>query len=87
MRLTARGFGRLARLIREAAPQTPIAAILEGGYNLDGLAYSVAATLEGLTGIAAEVAESGEEVREAPFAVTRARAQEVRHVMGEYWDL
>jgi len=87
MRLTARGFGRLARLVREAAPRTPIAAILEGGYDLDGLAYSVAATLEGLTGIAAEVAESGEEVREAPLAVARARAQEVRHVMGEYWDL
>ncbi len=87
MLLTARGFGRLARLVREAAGRAPVVAVLEGGYDLDGLAHSVAATLEGLTGISAGVAEREAEVREAPFAVARARAREVRHVLREYWEL
>ncbi len=86
MLLTAAGFGRLAGLVREAVRATPIVAILEGGYDLDGLAHSVSATLEGLTGIAAGVAEPAAEVREAPFSVARARAREIRHVLGAYWQ-
>jgi len=87
MRVTARGFGDLSRLLRQAAGDAPIVGILEGGYDLRGLAYSVAATLEGWTGIAAEVAEPAAEVREAPFAVASARAREVRHVAGAHWHL
>jgi len=90
MAMTARGFGHLARLVRAAAAKVPIAVLLEGGYDLDGLAYSVAATLEGLTGVDAGVAEPGGErgeIREAPFAVARARARAVRHIVGEHWSL
>ncbi len=87
MMLTAAGFGHLARLVRAAAGRTPIAVILEGGYDLDALSRSVAGTLEGLTGIGAGVILQEADVREAPFTVARARAQEVRHVLGEYWRL
>ncbi len=87
MMLTAGGFGQLARMVREAAGTTPIAAVLEGGYDLGALAHSVVATLEGLTGIDARTAEPSGAVREAPFAVASARARAVRRVIGEYWPL
>jgi acetoin utilization deacetylase AcuC-like enzyme len=87
MMLTARGFGRLARMVRGAAGRTPVAAVLEGGYDLDGLAFSVAATLEGLAGIASGVAERDAGVREAPFSVARERARLVRRVLGAFWRL
>lgn len=87
MMLTAAGFGHLARLLRAAADRTPIAAILEGGYDLDALSHSVAGTLEGLTGIGAGVTLREADVREAPFTVARARARDVRRVLAEYWRL
>src|SRR5579884_95158 len=87
MLLTARGFGRLARLVRDAVPRTPVAAVLEGGYDLEGLASSVAATLEGLTGIASGVVEPDAGLREAPFAVAQERARAVRRVVGAFWSL
>jgi acetoin utilization deacetylase AcuC-like enzyme len=87
MMLTARGFGHLARLVRGAAGRTPIVALLEGGYDLDGLAYSAAATVEGLTGVQAGVEEPEADLREAPFPVARSRAREVRRMVGEYWKL
>jgi acetoin utilization deacetylase AcuC-like enzyme len=87
MRLTAGGFGRLAALVREAAGSTPIVALLEGGYDLDALAHSVASTLAAFTGIDPRVAEPPVEVREAPFSVARARARDVRKIVGDYWTL
>ena len=87
MRLTAGGFGRLAALVRETAGSTPIAALLEGGYDLDALAHSVASTLGAFTGIDPRVAEPPVEVREAPFSVARARARDVRKIVGDYWTL
>ena len=87
MLLTAAGFGRLAAQVREAAGTIPIAAVLEGGYDLDGLSYSVAASLSGLTGVASELREPEAELREAPFSVARERAREVRRIAGLYWAL
>ncbi|HYM68296.1 MAG TPA: histone deacetylase [bacterium] len=87
MRVTARGFGRLSRLLREAVERTPVVVVLEGGYDLGGLAHSVVATLEGLTGIPAGVAEPPAEIGEAPFAVAAARAREARSLLGAYWKL
>jgi len=87
MLMTARGFGRLAGLLRYAAGDTPIAAILEGGYDLDALSYSVAATLESLTGISSETAEPDAVLREAPYAMVRTRVREVRHILSPYWSL
>jgi acetoin utilization deacetylase AcuC-like enzyme len=87
MLLTAAGFGRLAAMVREAAGDVPIAAVLEGGYDLDGLSFSVAATLAGLTGVASGLREPEAVLREAPFSVARERAREVRRVAGMYWPL
>jgi acetoin utilization deacetylase AcuC-like enzyme len=87
MVLSARGFGRLAHMVRGTSHGTPIAVVLEGGYDLDGLAFSVAATLEGLTGVHSGVAEPPVTLREAPSAVTGARARQVRHIVGQYWTL
>ena len=52
MVVTAAGFGRLTRLIDEAAraADAPVLAVLEGGYDLEALGESVVATLEVLTG-------------------------------------
>lgn len=87
MKMSAHGFGHLSRLLRDVAGTIPIVAVLEGGYDLEGLAHSVASTLEGLTGIAAHVGEPPAEIREAPFAVARARARAVRHAVSAYWAL
>ncbi|HLY23890.1 MAG TPA: histone deacetylase [bacterium] len=87
MLLTAAGFGRLAAMVREAAGDVPIAAVLEGGYDLDGLSFSVATTLAGLTGVASGLREPEAVLREAPFSVARERAREVRRVAGMYWPL
>lgn len=87
MMMTARGFGHLSRLLRDAAGGVPIVAVLEGGYDLEGLSHSVAATLEGLTGITAGVSEPPVAIREAPFAVARERARAVRHAVSAYWAL
>jgi acetoin utilization deacetylase AcuC-like enzyme len=85
MVMTAPGFGRLARLTREAAGSTPVVALLEGGYDLNALATSVAATLEGLTGVEAGLPPPREAVEEAPFAVASARARAVRRIVGHHW--
>jgi acetoin utilization deacetylase AcuC-like enzyme len=87
MMMTAQGFGHLARFVRHAAVSTPLVILLEGGYDLDGLAHSVVATLEALTGIEAHLAEAATAVRELPFAVAGARARAVRRIAGEYWAL
>jgi len=87
MRMTAHGFGHLSRLLRNVAGSTPIVVVLEGGYDLNGLAYSVSATLEGLTGVPSGVTEPPAQVEEAPFAVTAGRAREARRLFGAYWRL
>jgi acetoin utilization deacetylase AcuC-like enzyme len=48
MQMSARGFGDLARRCREAAGDPPVAAVLEGGYDLEALAESSLAMLEAL---------------------------------------
>ena len=87
MALTARGFGHLAGLVRQAAGPAPLVVLLEGGYDLQGLAHSVAATLQALTGIDAQVAERPAPVQEVPFAVASARARAVRRIVGGSWGL
>ena len=49
-RLEASSFGRMATLVREAADGwgAPVGAVLEGGYDLSGLAGSVVATMAAL---------------------------------------
>ena len=87
MALTARGFGHLAGLVRQAAGPAPVVVLLEGGYDLQGLAHSVAGTLQAFTGIDAQDSERPAAVREIPFAVASARARAVRRIVSESWQL
>jgi acetoin utilization deacetylase AcuC-like enzyme len=50
--VTDRGFGAIAALVRELGAElaVPVGCVLEGGYNLNALARSVAATMEALIG-------------------------------------
>lgn len=50
MNVTNNGFGRIGSLIRQAAGETPVLAVLEGGYNLQALEEGLAAFLSGLLG-------------------------------------
>jgi acetoin utilization deacetylase AcuC-like enzyme len=76
--LATSSFGELARRLRALGDElgAPVGAVLEGGYDLEALAGSVAATMEGLAG-------GGE-----PRPVERhPLAEAARRVLGRYWDL
>jgi acetoin utilization deacetylase AcuC-like enzyme len=76
--LDASSFGRMAIQMRELADvlDVPIGAVLEGGYDLDALATSVAATLEALR-------DGGEPQPADPHPLAARAAAEV----GRYWPL
>jgi acetoin utilization deacetylase AcuC-like enzyme len=76
--LTTEDFGELARSVGALGAElgAPVGAVLEGGYDLDALAASVAATMEGLAG--------GGEARSVPAdELTLAEAERVRR----WWAL
>jgi len=77
--LEAKSFGLMACHLRDMATAVgaPLGGVLEGGYDVDALADSVAATLVALGG-------DGEAVSAAPdpMLTSRAAAQ-----IGHYWDL
>lgn len=89
MVVTARGFGRLARLLDEASRPagTPVLAVLEGGYDLEAVAASVVATLEALTGRAAWGVRAETPPPEAPAAVVQARLRAVRRIALTHWAI
>jgi len=53
MRVTDLGFARLGAAIRQASRESPVVAVLEGGYDLKALESSVCAFLRGLAGAVA----------------------------------
>jgi acetoin utilization deacetylase AcuC-like enzyme len=69
-------FGRMARRVRSLADElgAPAGAVLEGGYDLQALSASVAATMEGL-------AEGGE----APAAPRGPLVEAAAEQVGRYW--
>ena len=71
-------YAELARALRALGDElgAPVGAVLEGGYNLDALAASVAATMEAL-------AEGGEPRSVPPDELTLAEAERVRR----HWAL
>jgi acetoin utilization deacetylase AcuC-like enzyme len=76
--LTTDDFGGLARSLHALGAElgAPVGAVLEGGYDLDALAASVAATMEGLA--------DGGEARSVPAdELTLAEAERVRR----WWSL
>jgi acetoin utilization deacetylase AcuC-like enzyme len=50
MNVSTKGFWAMGQLLRQAAGESPILAVLEGGYHLQALEDSVAAFLRGLAG-------------------------------------
>lgn len=80
MRLTSRGFGAIAGLVKEIADaccRGRLAATLEGGYNLEGQAEAIVAELRAFQGDVPEV-------RGTDSAVA-ARIDEVRKIQSAYW--
>ena len=75
-RLETASFAAMALQVRALGEEldAPVGAVLEGGYDLDALAASVAATLEAF-------AEGGEAPHADPDAVTERAAS----VVGRYW--
>jgi acetoin utilization deacetylase AcuC-like enzyme len=78
MALGSDSFGRFAALIsvlsREVGAAPP-AFVLEGGYNLDALTESVAATMQGV----------GERARDWEYAGGMGHIQESREALAPYW--
>jgi acetoin utilization deacetylase AcuC-like enzyme len=88
MVMTAPGFRRLATLLLEAASGSRgVAAVLEGGYALEALGASVVATVEALTGRAADPPIPAERPPELPYAVIRERVRRARSVALNYWRI
>ncbi len=87
MQLTEAGFARLAGLLQEAAGRWcgRLALVLEGGYDLRGLAGSVEATVRTLGRVGG--APSGAGRPELPYGVVRERVRQVRRVLSPYWAL
>jgi acetoin utilization deacetylase AcuC-like enzyme len=78
-RLETESFARMARLVRELGRQVgaPVGAVLEGGYESEALAGSVAATMAALGG-------EGEAESVAPDSILTSRAASE---IGRYWPL
>jgi len=77
-RLEVESFAAMARHVRRLADEVgaPVGAVLEGGYDLDALSASVAATMEAL-------AHRDDPERVEPDELTRAAVR----VVGRHWEL
>ena len=85
MRMSVNGFAALASIVRLIAKETcggKVAAVLEGGYDLDLLARSVAAILGVFMGKEPEKREVAE-----PAAKVRERLEQVKKIQSKYWHL
>ncbi|MFZ3166985.1 MAG: histone deacetylase [Candidatus Methanoperedens sp.] len=84
MRMSVEGFSVLATIVKSIAKENcggKVAAVLEGGYDLDLLALSVAAVLDVFM---------GKEVQRKQYDVSsqvRARLDEVKKIQRKFWDL
>jgi acetoin utilization deacetylase AcuC-like enzyme len=75
---TAQGFAAMGASVRRLADEldVPLGLVLEGGYDLQGLATSLSATLEAIGGEAAPAADDGLAVHPlAAAAVERLAAR------------
>ncbi len=84
MKMSVKGFSVLASIVRSIANESSrgkVAAVLEGGYDLDLLARSVAEVLDVFM---------GNEVQKRPHEVSpqvRTRLDEVKKIQQEFWHL
>ncbi len=84
MRMSANGFAMLASIVKSLASKNDgkIAAVLEGGYDLEALAHSVAAIILMFMGFEPEMKE-----RVKLNSLVRERLNEIKKVQSEYWQL
>jgi acetoin utilization deacetylase AcuC-like enzyme len=96
MRLTAEGYRTMmTELVRALPGDTPIGALLEGGYDLGALESSLAAALEALVGLAPErefTAPGGatKSTTKTPTSVSERHSLELdraRRAAAEFWRL
>ena len=84
MKMSVEGFSALASIVKQIAKENcagKVAAVLEGGYDLDLLAYSVAAVLDVFMGMEAE---------KKPHDVgplIKERLDEVKKMQRKFWHL
>ena len=80
LEVTTAAFGELAGRVRALGEElgAPAGAVLEGGYDLQALATSVAATMEALAGAPAPAPQE---------PALHPLAERARGVLGRYWDL
>jgi acetoin utilization deacetylase AcuC-like enzyme len=78
LRLETASFGAMSARMRALGEElgAPVGAVLEGGYDLDALASSVAATMDALANGAAP-----------PEVARHPLADEAAAVLGRYWEL
>ncbi len=84
MKMSPEGFAHLASVVKTIAEEScdgRLAAVLEGGYNTELLARSVASVLEVLTG------KEPLEERSEPSQQVRKRLDEVKKVQSRFWHL
>jgi len=84
MRMSAGGFARLAFIVKSIAKESnvKIAAALEGGYDLELLARSVAAIIEVFMG-----KEPDMKGPVKPSPQVRARLEQIKKIQSKYWHL
>ncbi len=86
MLLSASGFAALTRLVLDQHTG-PMAAVLEGGYDLEALGRSVAATLAVLAGTERLLADDTARAPETAYATLRTRVRDVRRVVRDFWTI
>ncbi|MEW6308564.1 MAG: histone deacetylase [Bacillota bacterium] len=87
LELTAAGYGHLAEAVATLAEEVSggkLAAVLEGGYNPVGLAYSVLAIVRAWTGLPA-VPEPLEGPKPKPDGWTQERLDAVKRRLASFW--
>lgn len=85
MRMSVNGFAVLASIVKSIAKEAcggKVAVVLEGGYDLDLLASSVAAVLEVFMG-----QEPGKKEIHEPGTKVRERLEQVKKIQSKYWHL
>jgi acetoin utilization deacetylase AcuC-like enzyme len=96
MRLTEEGYRKMMeRLVGTLPGETPIAALLEGGYDLGALESSLAAALEALVGLAPEreisIPNDATKSTTSPLhTVSERHSREIARALGaaaEFWRL
>jgi len=80
--LVAEDYGFLASRLREVVPTNRVIVALEGGYSLEGLQHSTAATLSGLGG----TFESANEANDSPEASKRA-IDAAAQIIADHWSI